>query len=241
VGEIKSGCPALSKPKAFDSSFHIYASNEGIEAVPQSEANVKRMAVLRQMLKESKMNFAVGSPKNEGLQSMPPCSDEISAQTNGTCRCNCRKSGCLKMYCECFRQKGYCEGCNCVGCMNTPQFEHIRRETMQAIKSKNPFAFEKLVVIKTKENDMQRNKSVPMAQHIKGCRCKKTNCKKKYCECFQLGVLCGPDCQCTGCLNCTTTNCERIKGRKLFSEDSYAEPKQKLKIVLQECAINIKL
>jgi len=29
--------------------------------------------------------------------------------------------------------------------------------------------------------------------HISGCRCKKSNCQKKYCECFQMGVLCNPE------------------------------------------------
>ena len=40
------------------------------------------------------------------------------------------------------------------------------------------------------------------AWHITGCRCKKSNCQKKYCECFQMGVLCNPErCQCCDCKN----------------------------------------
>lgn len=31
--------------------------------------------------------------------------------------CNCKNSKCLKLYCECFRNKGYCgNSCNCIGC-----------------------------------------------------------------------------------------------------------------------------
>lgn len=33
--------------------------------------------------------------------------------------CNCKKSKCLKMYCECFNLQILCsQNCNCVGCGN---------------------------------------------------------------------------------------------------------------------------
>ena len=32
--------------------------------------------------------------------------------------CNCKKSKCLKLYCECFILGLYCDGCNCSPCFN---------------------------------------------------------------------------------------------------------------------------
>lgn len=46
------------------------------------------------------------------------------------------------------------------------------------------------------------NQSVAeVALHHKGCHCKKSNCLKKYCECFQLGIVCSDRCRCSNCKN----------------------------------------
>ncbi|CAL8466577.1 g6113 [Coccomyxa elongata] len=37
--------------------------------------------------------------------------------------CNCKKSCCLKFYCECFASGRYCDGCKCVNCCNNTESE----------------------------------------------------------------------------------------------------------------------
>jgi hypothetical protein len=36
--------------------------------------------------------------------------------------CNCKKSRCLKLYCECFAGELYCDGCNCNDCHNSTAY-----------------------------------------------------------------------------------------------------------------------
>ena len=101
-----------------------------------------------------------------------------SAQAPPTQPCNCKKSKCLKLYCECFASGNYCNNCNCNACSNNKHSEPARRQAVQATLERNPNAFKP----KVQPDDAE-------ARHSKGCHCKKSQCLKKYCECFQ-GKLC---------------------------------------------------
>ncbi|KAG6574970.1 CRC domain-containing protein TSO1, partial [Cucurbita argyrosperma subsp. sororia] len=125
---------------------------------------------------------------------------------NGACkRCNCKKSRCLKLYCECFAAGVYCiEACSCLDCFNKPIHESVVLETRRQIESRNPLAFAPKVILNSdsvSELGEDSNKTPASARHKRGCNCKKSNCLKKYCECYQGGVGCSINCRCEGCKN----------------------------------------
>nr|DAD27086.1 TPA_asm: hypothetical protein HUJ06_028554 [Nelumbo nucifera] len=125
----------------------------------------------------------------------------------GCKRCNCKRSKCLKLYCECFAAGVYCaEPCACLECFNKPEYEDTVLSTRQQIESRNPLAFAPKIVCRVTEfpanSGEDSNRMTPSsARHKRGCNCKKSLCLKKYCECFQAGVGCSEGCRCEGCKN----------------------------------------
>merc|ERR1719412_2638612 len=57
--------------------------------------------------------------------------------------CNCTKSQCLKLYCECFARGEYCndEFCNCKNCFNTSNYETERKRAIRQCLERNPDSF----------------------------------------------------------------------------------------------------
>lgn len=131
---------------------------------------------------------------------------EHAGETESSCkRCNCKKSKCLKLYCECFAAGVYCiEPCSCQDCFNKPIHEDTVLATRKQIESRNPLAFAPKVIRNLDslpEPGDESNKTPASARHKRGCNCKKSSCLKKYCECYQGGVGCSISCRCEGCKN----------------------------------------
>jgi Tesmin/TSO1-like CXC domain, cysteine-rich domain len=91
--------------------------------------------------------------------------------------CNCKKSRCLKLYCDCFANERFCNGCNCVDCQNTPETAAIRDKAIKDTKLKNSKAFQSRIAVRDAQGD-----GTPQKIHTMGCKCKKSECLKKYCE-----------------------------------------------------------
>eukprot|EP00892_Ulva_mutabilis_P009636 jgi/Ulvmu1/7044/UM033_0104.1 len=112
--------------------------------------------------------------------------------------CNCKNSRCLKLYCECFASGRYCNACNCSNCMNNKDHEQARSKAIETILERNPNAFRPKIQIQQGEDGAA---TAHVTRHSKGCSCRKSNCLKKYCECFQAGICCASTCRCKDCRN----------------------------------------
>jgi len=116
--------------------------------------------------------------------------------------CNCKKTQCLRGYCECFVRGKMCSSdCNCMDCRNT-------QENIEEV------------------NDARKRIRIKYASRFHpGCNCQKTLCLRNYCSCFRNGGQCGKECRCVGCENRNGTVSSEQKtditeGKKLFDVES---------------------
>lgn len=115
--------------------------------------------------------------------------------------CNCDRSNCLKLYCECFKAGELCVECNCKNCYNNTAYNLKRKKTINAILAKNKDAFKRRVTGVSKAGGA-RVTPLPVDWHTRHeCHCSKSNCLKGYCECFQSGEFCSQTCHCLHCFN----------------------------------------
>lgn len=114
---------------------------------------------------------------------VPPAATMANMAPVKTITCKCKKSRCLKLYCECFNKDEWCDQtCACINCANNPECAEERDKARAEIVGRNPEAFVKSTAPKS-------------------CNCKSSNCQKKYCICFAAGVACTYNCNCEGCMN----------------------------------------
>ena len=100
--------------------------------------------------------------------------------------CNCKKTECLKLYCDCFANGEKCIDCNCRNCWNIIGNELVIKKVYDEVVGKNPISL---------KLNFQKERI------INGCNCSKSNCLKKYCECYKAGLKCSSCCRCRICDN----------------------------------------
>jgi hypothetical protein len=94
--------------------------------------------------------------------------------------CTCKKTRCLKLYCQCFGVKLHCgPACRCLQCFNTRKHEKQRKEAMRQILARNPGAFDTKFQKNLKATAAITNK---VLAHKLGCKCRKSACMKKVSE-----------------------------------------------------------
>ena len=110
---------------------------------------------------------------------LSPCLPVTKAKSSQK-TCQCKKSRCLKLYCECFASNQFCTDCGCSNCFNIPTKNFRRQSAIENILDRNPRAFE---------------------EHGLRCNCSKTSCLKGYCVCFHEKQACSSECACISCRN----------------------------------------
>ena len=112
--------------------------------------------------------------------------------------------------------------CSCTNCFNTASDDGAVQAARAVVLAKNPLAFQAKVrcfaqhrgcclsvaaKLPPRPRALHRHPScwvqvTAKAGHKKGCRCKRSKCLRRYCECFSGGARCNPDvCACEGCRN----------------------------------------
>ncbi|XP_076298936.1 protein lin-54 homolog isoform X2 [Lasioglossum baleicum] len=146
--------------------------------------------------------------------------------------CNCTKSQCLKLYCDCFANGEFCHMCNCNNCSNNLGNEEERQRAIKSCLERNPNAFRPKI-------GKGRETGDDIRRHNKGCNCKRSGCLKNYCECYEAKIPCSGNCKCIGCRNVEEPNLEK-KSLKDLAEAAEVRKTQltlnKAKLQLSEMA-----
>lgn len=151
--QLSSPASSLMSPASFTSSPSSYSSHTSStssssslihspihpsltisSSLSSSSSPLLASTPLSAMSKAGSIPIGLPTPSHASLSSLflsAPNSassaagtDSLTSHPTSSRQCNCKKSKCLKLYCECFARGEVCKGCNCACCENTGREEH---------------------------------------------------------------------------------------------------------------------
>ena len=112
-----------------------------------SQGSISKLEENLDFLANSKRKVNSSASKSVIAKQILQKIEEKAGGTNEDSRpvkcCNCKKSKCLKLYCECFANNRFCgPECSCVSCNNLVDYEGVRLAAKESILVRNPLAFQ---------------------------------------------------------------------------------------------------
>ncbi|EQC41029.1 hypothetical protein SDRG_02086 [Saprolegnia diclina VS20] len=212
-----------------DMCYALLARKRGMKGLPAAKLPV--LAISTVAIERPAMALSAADIGPESREAdIEVLAEQLHKESHASTTCCGCKTGCLKLYCRCFLTKGFCTPqCGCTSCMNT-RTSTDRLSAITAHLKNNIHAFRSSTAPATMSHGKLgpapsasiRHQFIPLVPNVGAnaitCRCKKSKCSKKYCDCYQAGVPCGPKCQCRDCCNHTPqeTNVKQV----LYAHDT---------------------